>query len=1259
MRLDNHSVRSHRFEAPATERPSKAKRGLHASQNPTGRQRDRSAPPDLGAPDDGPAAVAAAVALTGQRSGHDLIGIRTRGASFLQPGERVTGTLTRKTERGRPVTRIELPDGRSFKLSPKDAAGVPTGGRISLVHQHKRGLAIDPKGTDAVTSFVGRLQKDGRAWVAVSSDASAALTRLPVADAGGAKAGDAVLVHVTDGLTHRRRGDVQDILTDDQPWKHTFTKLAVDAGVEATFGPRVADDIRRIRATFDPDRIEGYRDLSDKYFFSIDNPYSKDFDQAMCIEPNPSDPSAHDVYYAIADLDYFLQLAGPDSALAQRARRVQTTTYMPGMDFPVLPRALSEDLCSLNEGKKRPALVIKYTVDADGRVKQPEFIDGIVVNRKNGNYPEAQAHLDGEPVADPRYARGIEDLKAVGGRLLSRAKARGMFMSSGGEQWATIDSKTGELKSEHRGQLWIEDANAQISIAAGRTVGRYLIDNGAPAFHRRHEAPDPERVERCRNTVRAMGVKWPRNASPQAFADQVDTSTAKGRAIHRLLLHCMPRAFVAAEPGAHEGLKVAQYVQSTAPMRRTRDAGNHAWIRDVREGRTPDLSQRDEIVDRAHAADVRSRKLDREVRRRLAADALARTTGQRLDAQVVDISPWGVNLYFPALNIEYRASAESLGAQRLQLVQQNTAAKVGALRFERGQTVSARVLDAEPHDGVVRFQFEGAVSKAERAREKGRGPRPTAHPLTDVRGDGFESPLVGENVQTRGVVTAVNGVGFFIQPEDAPAHETTGGLLVRTRHTSGIRPGDVVDVQGRVHEQRSRNAPYDRSVVEIVKSRAKVVGRTDVPEPVTISGLEGPEIPADPKAAVEYWRRLLGQRVEVPPGVAVAPSNRFGDLAVVPDEWSPKGALRTPEGGVVMPDGEWNHQVVGLKFRRHIGAPPSVAVGDRIDGAEGVVIYRSGSFQVELSKPPRVTAQPPRPAASTRLVAEPGKTTVAGVNVLNLHPGETKRAEALARQIVEGLRSPDVIAVQEIQDNDGPKKSEIVDADETYEMLIEKIRAAGGPAYEWFDIPPVNNQDGGEPGGNIRNGFLFRPDRARVIKDSVERIGIGNPAFDNSRKSLAAEFEVEGRKLLIVNNHLASRRGSSPWTADLDTPVIGKADQRLGQAEAVRAYVDARQAEDPTLEVLLVGDMNDGPSSPTVAALAEGGFRDFTRDVPADQRFDYNYRGTLQVLQPVLGSRGLKGRTEIEFVHDSVFNGITGSDHDPVVVRVDFTKNES
>ena len=100
----------------------------------------------------------------------------------------------------------------------------------------------------------------------------------------------------------------------------------------------------------------------------------------------------------------------------------------------------------------------------------------------------------------------------------------------------------------------------------------------------------------------------------------------------------------------------------------------------------------------------------------------------------------------------------------------------------------------------------------------------------------------------------------------------------------------------------------------------------------------------------------------------------------------------------------------------------------------------------------------------------------------NLDPGDDPdKFDALADGVVTNLASPDIVALEEIQDNNGATDDGTVAADETLRKLTDAITAAGGPRYEWREIAPGNDQDGGEPGGNIRNVFLFNPDRVSFV----------------------------------------------------------------------------------------------------------------------------------------------------------------------------------
>src|SRR5439155_1366903 len=139
-------------------------------------------------------------------------------------------------------------------------------------------------------------------------------------------------------------------------------------------------------------------------------------------------------------------------------------------------------------------------------------------------------------------------------------------------------------------------------------------------------------------------------------------------------------------------------------------------------------------------------------------------------------------------------------------------------------------------------------------------------------------------------------------------------------------------------------------------------------------------------------------------------------------------------------------------------------------------------FFIEVTQPvTRVDGN--LPLEATRI---PGthELTVATFNVENLDTTDPQsKFDRLAGLIVNNLRAPDLIAVEEIQDNNGPTDDGTVDASATIGRLESAIQAAGGPAYTSREIDPVNDQDGGEPGGNIRQIFLFRTDRGLEFVD--------------------------------------------------------------------------------------------------------------------------------------------------------------------------------
>ncbi|MEH2362233.1 endonuclease [Nostoc sp.] len=298
--------------------------------------------------------------------------------------------------------------------------------------------------------------------------------------------------------------------------------------------------------------------------------------------------------------------------------------------------------------------------------------------------------------------------------------------------------------------------------------------------------------------------------------------------------------------------------------------------------------------------------------------------------------------------------------------------------------------------------------------------------------------------------------------------------------------------------------------------------------------------------------------------------------------------------------------------------------------------------------------------------------TVATFNVENLDPKD-RRFENIAKILVNNLNAPDVISLIEVQDNNGPINDNVVNANQTYQKLIAALGNIGSPEYNFVDIAPNDDQDGGEPGGNIRVGLLFQPSQIILAKlprkggslDAVAitegsngfdlslnpgRIDPTNSAFDQSRKPLAAEFIFNDQKVFIIANHFISKLGGSPSDA-----------QRVKQAEIVNEFVAQLLQVDPQAKVIVLGDLNDLPDSLPLKTLKGNILENLTARLPLSDQFTYKFRGNPELIDHLLVSENLSrfAKPEIDIVHVNVGFSKPVSDHDPVIAAFTLPANQS
>jgi predicted extracellular nuclease len=351
-------------------------------------------------------------------------------------------------------------------------------------------------------------------------------------------------------------------------------------------------------------------------------------------------------------------------------------------------------------------------------------------------------------------------------------------------------------------------------------------------------------------------------------------------------------------------------------------------------------------------------------------------------------------------------------------------------------------------------------------------------------------------------------------------------------------------------------------------------------------------------------------------------------------------------GGIVASVGDLNPERISIRFRSRI---PDADVGDRLQGPiVGILTYRDASYRIETGDAPRVVRHP-LPAEVAR-PSQPEELTIATFNVENLFPksGNDKFAH-LTIQIVYNLQSPDILALQEIQDDNGEKEDAIVDADWTFEALVKAVAAAGGPEYKFFDIDPLSGEDGGQANGsaNIRVGFLYRTDRGLSFPaiaggDAVTpinmisktdgahlsfnpgRINPMNRSFKDSRKPLAAEFIFRGHKLFVIANHFISKVGDDSLYGNNQPPRPISEAQRHSQALVVHDFVSEILKTEPDANVVVLGDLNDLPFSRTLVLLEGDLLHNVLEGLPLDDQYTINYEGNSEAFDHILISKNLE-----------------------------------
>jgi ribonuclease R len=447
----------------------------------------------------------------------------------------------------------------------------------------------------AIQRMVGRYEDDGRFGGHVVPFDRRVLHELfiPTGEGGGATAGQMVTAEITRPPTATRNpmGRVLAVLGRLTDPGVDLKVIVAKYGLPDAFPAEVEDEAREVARPVSPADRAGRTDFRDGLVVTIDPETARDHDDAVGLERLADGGWRLAVH--IADVAHYVREGG---ALDQEAYLRGTSVYFPDRVVPMLPHALSSDVCSLVEGQDRLTQSVVIELDADGRVRRTQFHDGVIRSAARLSYEQAQGIVNGDAALRERFAPLVSTLLGMDelARLMRRRRyERGSLDFDVPEPKLVLGpdgEMTGIVPHERLDSMRLIE---EFMLAANEAVAEALHQGEVGALYRIHERPDPERVEEFSDLVVSLGYRVPGNletVGPEDF--QLILRQIEGKPeeklVSYLLLRTMKLARYHEENLGHFGLATEMYAHFTSPIRRYPDLVVHRALAALRKGPSPE-----------------------------------------------------------------------------------------------------------------------------------------------------------------------------------------------------------------------------------------------------------------------------------------------------------------------------------------------------------------------------------------------------------------------------------------------------------------------------------------------------------------------------------------------------------------------------------------------------------------------------------------------------------------------------------------------
>ena len=402
----------------------------------------------------------------------------------------------------------------------------------------------------------------------------------------GAKTGDLVAVKVDFWGDEERKpeGGIVSILGSPKDTEALISSLLLNEGIEEKFPNEVLQELDKIDEDFS-DELENRKDLRHLDIITIDGSDAKDLDDAVYVEKTED---GYKLFVSIADVSYYVR---ENTELDTEALKRGNSIYLVDRVIPMLPRKLSNNLCSLNPNEDKLAFTVEMDLDKRGKVIKNDFYKSVIKSKYRMTYENVNTILEKDE--DLEEYRNLYDKYRKIDEMLKNMLELSKIIRSNKKRRGSIDFELPEIKvvldenkavkdivlrSRGEAERIIED----FMVIANETVAEKLFWEEIPAIYRVHEDPDKAKVQALNETLIKFGysLKGLEEIHPGKFQNIIERTTGlpEGYLIHKLILRAMQRARYANKNLGHFGLASKYYLHFTSPIRRYSDLIVHRML---------------------------------------------------------------------------------------------------------------------------------------------------------------------------------------------------------------------------------------------------------------------------------------------------------------------------------------------------------------------------------------------------------------------------------------------------------------------------------------------------------------------------------------------------------------------------------------------------------------------------------------------------------------------------------------------------------